>query len=831
MSFHSPPLPAQQRPPVPTVTSPALSATHSRQDSESLSHGQAAIVVDHHTDPHSSHELHSIRSCVTCRRRKVRCNKRSPCSNCVKAGIECIFPPPGRAPRKSKRPQDAELLSRLRRLEGVIEHLNEKRTASLSDTPSPGQSRSENVSTQGPPAPHAGPGDGDGCPLMLDAANVDPRRPMPTRNMEHEFGRLVIDEGRSRYVSNRFWASLGDEIEELQDILDPSASEDEDYPSPESSSTHSANHDGFLFGFYSLSHSLRGFLPPSSKIPVLWTLYYENVAPLVPVVHKPTAKQLFTIAAQDPGSLDKNQEALFLAMCLVAVISLSHEQCVIQLDEDRDAAVKRYRFAVEQALAKANFLNTQNLMLLQAAVIFLIGIRREDDTKFVWSMTALVLRLAQGLGLHRDGTKFGLKPFDTEMRRRLWWHICLLDIRSSEDHGTDSQIHERIYDTRLPLNVNDDDITPDMQEPPPERIGFTEVTFCLIRCDITVALRRVSYACPNGHFTSGTRPVSADNCGNLIKAINARIEERYIKHCDMNVPIQWVCATVARLILTKLWLVIHHPMTRPDRDVALTNANRESLFATSVEVAEFARLLGADKNTFKWSWLFATNMQWHAIAFVLSELCVRPLSPLTDRAWEAVSNLYRDWVRNSKQRKGMLWRPLSRLMKRAAAHRAKQEEMRTQLGLNVGSFQSVPFTGGTGPSILQAPPILPQPLAQRESQISSAMPEGGTLSNTNGLDIDLRKGPMDAIINLFPGVDWLSPQAAAMAAAMEQPTTTPGDASMNSFAGPVPMQQNENKPDPQLNWDEWDRVMHDFQMDLQEANTENPFANISDWLA
>lgn len=212
MSFHSPPLPAQQRPPVPTVTSPALSATHSRQDSESLSHGQAAIVVDHHTDPHSSHELHSIRSCVTCRRRKVRCNKRSPCSNCVKAGIECIFPPPGRAPRKSKRPQDAELLSRLRRLEGVIEHLNEKRTASLSDTPSPGQSRSENVSTQGPPAPHAGPGDGDGCPLMLDAANVDPRRPMPTRNMEHEFGRLVIDEGRSRYVSNRFWASLGDEV-------------------------------------------------------------------------------------------------------------------------------------------------------------------------------------------------------------------------------------------------------------------------------------------------------------------------------------------------------------------------------------------------------------------------------------------------------------------------------------------------------------------------------------------------------------------------------------------------------------------------------------------
>ncbi|RAL09859.1 putative C6 transcription factor [Aspergillus homomorphus CBS 101889] len=825
MSFHSPPLPAQQRSALSTVTSPALSALPSRRDSDSIVQGQVA-TEDHHTDPHSSHELHSLRSCVTCRRRKVRCNKRSPCSNCVKAGIECIFPPPGRAPRKSKRPQDAELLSRLRRLEGVIEHLNEKRTASVSDTPSPRQPRSENVSAQGPPAPHVGDGDGDGCPLMLNAANVDPLRPMASRNIEHEFGRLVIDEGRSRYVSNRFWASLGDEIEELQDILDPSSSEDEDYPSPGSSSTNSANHDGFIFGFYSLSHSLRDFLPPPPKVSVLWNIYHENVAPMVPIVHKPTAKQLFTTAAHDPSSLDKNQEALFLSMCLVAVISLSHDQCIVQLEVDRDAAVKRYRFAVEQALAKANFLNTQNLMLLQATVIFLIGIRREDDTKFVWSMTALVLRLAQGLGLHRDGTKFGLKPFDTEMRRRLWWHICLLDIRSSEDHGTDSQIHERIYDTRLPLNVNDDDITPDMPEPPPERIGFTEMTFCLIRCDITVALRRVSYACPNGHFTSGTRVMSPDNCGNLIKAINARIEERYIKHCDMNVPIQWVCATVARLILTKLWLVIHHPMTRSDRDAALSNANRESLFATSVEVAEFARLLGADKNTFKWSWLFATNMQWHAIAFVLSELCVRPLSPLTNRAWEAVSNLYRDWIRNSKQRKGMLWRPLSRLMKRAAAHRAKQEEMRAQMGLNAGSFQDVPFTSGTGPSLLQLPPILPQPLAQRDLEISSVMPQQGTLPQTSGLEIDLRKGPMDAIIDLFPGVDWLNPQTAAM----EQPVMTTGDVSMNSCVAPTAT-PSQTQPDSQLNWEEWDRVMHDFQMDLQEANTENPFANISDWLA
>ena len=168
-----------------------------------------------HVVSHSSQD--SLRSCVTCRRRKVRCNKKTPCSNCVKAGIQCIFPPPGRAPRKVKRPQDAELLSRLRRLEGVIEHLSEKKTSSAphsSETPSPRlQQHSEN-----PPAPPVQPqapqheGDGDGCPLLLDAAKLDPTRPIAQRNVEHEFGRLVIEESRSRYVSNRFWASLGDEV-------------------------------------------------------------------------------------------------------------------------------------------------------------------------------------------------------------------------------------------------------------------------------------------------------------------------------------------------------------------------------------------------------------------------------------------------------------------------------------------------------------------------------------------------------------------------------------------------------------------------------------------
>lgn len=62
----------------------------------------------------------SQRSCQRCNQKKIRCDKAEPCEKCVKSNSECIFPGPGRAPRRKKRPLKAELVSRLRKLENEI---------------------------------------------------------------------------------------------------------------------------------------------------------------------------------------------------------------------------------------------------------------------------------------------------------------------------------------------------------------------------------------------------------------------------------------------------------------------------------------------------------------------------------------------------------------------------------------------------------------------------------------------------------------------------------------------------------------------------------------
>ena len=147
------------------------------------------------------------RSCVTCRRRKVKCDKKQPCSNCARAKIECIFPGPGRAPRKSRKPADGELMERLRRLEGVVQSLN----AQVEEHELQDEEREKNSGAAGA-CPNGSGGDDASCPNGTDKDGANVAVDNSVEGLETRFGRLVVDQGRSRYINNSFWASLNNEV-------------------------------------------------------------------------------------------------------------------------------------------------------------------------------------------------------------------------------------------------------------------------------------------------------------------------------------------------------------------------------------------------------------------------------------------------------------------------------------------------------------------------------------------------------------------------------------------------------------------------------------------
>jgi hypothetical protein len=59
-------------------------------------------------------------ACITCRRRKVKCDQNAPCSNCVRNAIKCEIVPRKRSVRRPKTIADKEkqeLIQRVHKLE------------------------------------------------------------------------------------------------------------------------------------------------------------------------------------------------------------------------------------------------------------------------------------------------------------------------------------------------------------------------------------------------------------------------------------------------------------------------------------------------------------------------------------------------------------------------------------------------------------------------------------------------------------------------------------------------------------------------------------------
>lgn len=634
------------------------------------------------------------RSCITCRRRKVKCDKKNPCSHCVRAKIDCVFPGPGRAPRKSRKPPDAELLERLRRLEGVVTSLNAQ--VEGHDSNSSTKNNNDDVADRQREPTNTAAAQ-DQCPLGTTPTTTTPNDDS-LQGLEARFGRLVVENGRSRYINNSFWASLNNEVEDLKSILMEPSDDEDDAHTPESSEPSSQYHS-FIFGYSSSNVDMQALHPPEHQARQFWNIYKENVEPLTKVLHVPTFEPTILNAAANVEKVSKGLEAWLFVIYYGAVTSITPVECRDKWGEERSTLLTRFRFGLEQALARANFLYCDEILILQAFVVYLVLLRRNDDARKIWTLTGLVVRIAQTLGIHRDGTHFDLPPFEVEMRRRLWWQVCILDARSAEDQGCDPSIHEALFDTKMPLNVDDNDLRPEMTEFPQGRQGFTDMTFCLLRFEIANLMRRIIYVPPGPNkCTQFFTNLTVEQKEKWITDCHQAIEEKYLKDCDMTIPLCWVTATVSRLIMSKMWLIVYHPHQRKDGGATLSQEIRDKLFVTSLENIEYGLLLETEARTMKWGWLFQTYVQWHAIAFLLSELCVRTKGEAVDRAWRALETCANRWwlpfADNEPQRKAhhsYIWKPLAKLLEKAKL--ARERELALEQAAS--SFQNRQFTSET----------------------------------------------------------------------------------------------------------------------------------------
>ncbi|EFQ25411.1 fungal specific transcription factor domain-containing protein [Colletotrichum graminicola] len=645
------------------MTPPPSSATTARQQS----------------DPGSSKQQ---LSCVNCRHRKIKCDKLQPrCKQCERSDLDCVFPSRKRN-RKPRQGRQSELLNRITRLESIVSKVDSGNLDGAGKTPSAA------VPTPLSGAASAIGGKTDGSVVaMSDAAPspmavCDSQPTLPTN-----------------YMSAEFWDNLCQEVEGMRQALDqPSESDgsEDGYPttttSPESLTVrgHGPGHDqtppavsGLLssIGRHS-TEELRH--PPRKHILFMCRIFFSNIDPCFKVIHRPTISAELEAFANSPNKrIDNATEALFFSMYFGAITGLSHEACLANLGEERSVLAQRFREGVETALQKADFLNSTEIRTLQALTYYVCFLRSHNASRASWALIPLVVRLAQALHLYRDGVSPPLPPFEAEMRRRLWWMIVVLDIRAAEDRGTDAAIPRQSYNTRLPFNLNDEDFGPSTTTPLADRTGPTEMTFCLCTSMSSGIFGNMRPKHPQLALGPDSSPDTATS-EEEIMAHAQRLETLFgtapkapaspsqlqDQEDARNLLANHAAITV-RIIILKMWLSAQYPFTPRAASTAKPRVARETMLRTAVntiELVEFSSITYRER----FGWWIDSYVQWHPLAVALAELCVQTRGELVDRAWAVVDrnfNGMRDRIADT--RRGTLWRPLKKLLRKARAARAE----------------------------------------------------------------------------------------------------------------------------------------------------------------
>jgi Fungal specific transcription factor domain len=173
----------------------------------------------------------------------------------------------------------------------------------------------------------------------------------------------------------------------------------------------------------------------------------------------------------------------------------------------------------------------------------------------LWTLTGAAIRIAQLMDLPWDGSRFKLPPFETEIRRRLWWTICSIESRYAEENGFQPASTGQWSETHFPLNVDDEDLHPDATEPPQPRLGCTDMTFPLISFEIVSLISRINNVHPQGASgdddDSGGSNVDANfqKKVDMVEECQARLETNYLQYCSSSRPFDWMTVFFARLVL------------------------------------------------------------------------------------------------------------------------------------------------------------------------------------------------------------------------------------------------------------------------------------------
>lgn len=510
---------------VPDQQTCTASPAPSRSQHSSADQGQSGPAPDSTQSPGTMG--YNCQSCVS---RKVKCDRGTPsCSSCLKSKRPCLYQAPPKPRRKKRKgnPDEGEeqvpalgreesILDRLARYERILQRNGLLDTDARSGVaPAPVQKEDEEV---------------EGAPPA--AASHDWELPLASRQAAEgtplSEGKLLSrGDGKSRYIESSLWLdTTADDVQDFYDDADGA----QDVPTGLSSVT--LSYDPISSTLLGHSQTLVEFHPSHENAMKLWRTHVENVEPLCKILHVPSTTKMVDEVSRQPSTATRAQECQLFAIYHFAVYTMPDEDCLQLLSQPRSDLLVKYEHAMRQALVNASWLKTTDMAVLQTLILFLMSGRGYIDPHTFWMLTGIAVRIAQRMGLHRDGETLGLPPFEVQMRRRLFWQLVPIDGFAGQHSGTGISMPPNSWHVKKPLNISDDQIYPGMTHQPEEQVGATDMIYVLTRAELTEFYSKKAATMKDGHGPSLQIKPTEENT-RFIDEVEQTMESKYLRYCDV----------------------------------------------------------------------------------------------------------------------------------------------------------------------------------------------------------------------------------------------------------------------------------------------------------
>ncbi|KAI9668742.1 MAG: hypothetical protein M1829_005282 [Trizodia sp. TS-e1964] len=669
-----------------------------------------------------------INSCLECRRRKLKCSKGHPCTNCLKSNRDCIFLAPADSAAQSK-------LLEIKEKVGSLELLLEKdvaRDGLRAQVTSPPIGDSTAHMQNEPPALEDEKGLEPTPLAMLDALYDD--------DADDSLLELGIQLGKMRLterLGGLFRPKISEELEaalrhhangqpDLQQCLSeirlnntsssnassPEYSRDAAYLQP--STAFIVPDSSFIFGAASCQSSLLDFLPSRKAADRLVGQYFEAVYPVARALHRPTfEKQYATFWKVISVGLEpvSSAQAIVFAVMFSGVVSMDEDIIFQNFGVSKQKLVDNFRLGTEMALAKANFIRTTKVETMQAFVVYLIPMCRNEVSRAHSALTGTAIRIAECMGLHRDGENFGLAPIDVHLRRMIWYQLCFLDLRTCEAQGPRPGIRKEDFDTKLPLNIDDDDLLRSGSAAPQPAKGWTDMTYTNLRfeCNEMHRLLYVDRTRLERKETSLTAVLAK------IAKFKVEMEAKYTLMVDERIPIQRYAKDMLEMRLNGMHITVLH---RYHNSVSqqMPERLRQIIITSGLAQVELSIMLESAVEYSQWAWYAAGPLQYHTALLLLMEVFYHPERREADRIWACIDYVFEvDPAQSREQRARHI---LTDLRDRSAVYaRARKMRAPSDLGQNMNLAPAARASASEAPHFAAN---LQPPAAY--AQVGSAMP-------------------------------------------------------------------------------------------------------------